>query len=328
MKHNKMKMALAGMLVTGLVLPGVSSADWLTFEGEEKPWAVNVGTRVWMNEWESNAKGAFSLPISLVNPDNGTITAGTTASRHFTSKDKEATAIPYISARYGRFFISGSYYSETSFDFETYQEKITSGDITSSINQATNAQRSEWDTSIGYFVIKGLALTAGYKEIDMDINAADTEILINGETIPSSATGKPLKFAGTNSKNKFSGPTIGISGSVPINDSGLGLYGSYAHGFMDFKFDEYQGADGKITGASDNGADYDVAEFGITYTPNLNSLSANLPLSSASVFAGYRYQRIRYDINSFDFISNKSNDLIKNATDTTQGFVAGVNFAF
>jgi hypothetical protein len=55
------------MGVGALVLPSLCAADWnwLTFEGEEKPWSVNVGTRVWFNEWETNTRNA-NLTTTLI----------------------------------------------------------------------------------------------------------------------------------------------------------------------------------------------------------------------------------------------------------------------
>ena len=63
------------------------------------------------------------------------------------------------------------------------------------------------------------------------------------------------------------GPTIGIAASVPIG-SGFGMYGSYAHGFMDTKIRTVFGeGDFDIGTSPDFDTSYNVAELGFTYTP-------------------------------------------------------------
>jgi hypothetical protein len=68
----------------------------------------------------------------------------------------------------------------------------------------------------------------------------------------------------------------------------------------------------------DRDADYDVAELGFTYTPNMAALLPHLPLSAATIYAGYRYQTIDTDI------PEPGGD----RSDVTQGFAASLNLTW
>ncbi|MGH8522844.1 MAG: serine/threonine protein kinase [Gammaproteobacteria bacterium] len=63
--------------------------------------------------------------------------------------------------------------------------------------------------------------------------------------------------------------------------------------------------------------DPDVAELGFTYTHGMDSLPVEVPLSAATVYAGYRYQAFETEIPGGE-----------DRSDTTRGFVAGVNLTF
>jgi hypothetical protein len=60
-----------------------------------------------------------------------------------------------------------------------------------------------------------------------------------------------------------------------------------------------------------------VAELGFSYTPNMDRLLPHLPLSAATVYAGYRYQTIKTDV------PNRGE-----RKDITQGFAAGLNLTW
>lgn len=326
-----------------LLLPSLCAAEWnwLTFEGEQKPWSVNVGTRVWLNEWETNTRNA-NLTTTLVRTDNqgnaiaSQLSLSNNHNQQLTSEAHEATAIPYLSARYGRFFVGGNYYSETSFQFSPQRDTVNYTDLTCVNNNCllnrgiadvfrnATGERTEWDVSAGYYVLPGLAFTVGYKSIDMDLSTA-TDFSItnyNGVFGTNSASGHTTFTA----QNRFTGPTIGLAASVPIA-YGVGLYGSYAHGFISWDYKEQQ--DGNQTFKASDGGDYDVAEIGLTYTPDLKSLYAHLPMDSASVFAGYRFQRLQYGVAVKSAANDTDNGYsIENASDTTQGFAAGINLGF
>jgi len=264
-----------------------------------------------------------------------------------TSQDYQATPIPYLSARYGRFFISGSYYSTTSFQYPTVVNTSTmtqtdyvrpftvnNGIITPTgapyqvqgVNTTTSnsifnvsASRQEWDISLGYYVIPHLALTVGYKNADYNWTYQQQYITIFNSTNAFAPSGSSIASQSYNVAQNFSGPTLGLVGSLPL-DYGFGLYGSYAHGFLVWDTSPVYSSSYLH---NSSGADYDVAELGVTYSPNMEALSAHLPLESAAVFAGYRYQRFQWDWN--DTVNNVQ---YKNLSNTNYGFISGVNFAF
>lgn len=55
------------------------------------------------------------------------------------------------------------------------------------------------------------------------------------------------------------------------------------------------------------------------YTHGVERLMPHMPLSAATVCAGYRYQRISTDFDQPD---------VQDAGDVTEGFAVGVNFSF
>lgn len=62
-----------------------------------------------------------------------------------------------------------------------------------------------------------------------------------------------------------------------------------------------------------------VVEGGVTYTHNMTHVPAYMPLSAATVFAGYRFQ-------SYDTKNATSSG--EDAPDEAKGFVVGVNLTF
>ena len=67
---------------------------------------------------------------------------------------------------------------------------------------------------------------------------------------------------------------------------------------------------------------YILADGGFTYTQATDYLPVWMPLSSASVYAGYRYQDIETETGTAgDFNDDKGRDV-------TKGFVIGVNLNF
>jgi hypothetical protein len=94
---------------------------------------------------------------------------------------------------------------------------------------------------------------------------------------------------------------------------GFGIYANYAHGFMD--------AD--ISGSTDTfDANYDVAELGFTY--NTKEWLPHMPLSAATVYAGYRYQSIETEFEGLPQFTRP----FGNRTDTTRGFAVGLNLTW
>jgi len=57
---------------------------------------------------------------------------------------------------------------------------------------------------------------------------------------------------------------LGIAGTVPIAESGFGIYASYAHGFMDVDSKDVRVSPQFNETSSNFDADYDVAELGFS----------------------------------------------------------------
>lgn len=345
-----MKTGRIGMVVLGLFLSGGASAEeqrgntvWDGFSGFlqpdwEKDFSATLGVKVWVNEWTRDSFPNRALvapdlsPLGIPNTLD-TISAGFTSQRPQTqtSEDVEPTPIPQLSIRYKWLLLSGSYYPETEFDFRTTTDTVAisqnildlSGNVLATTTtqgtffDTTTAERKEWDAGLGILVLPNVAILGGYKEIKQDVRDVFTlDIATDGVPV---VTDLP---AGTSSQElEIKGPTIGIAGSVPIAH-GFGLYGSYAHGFMDVDItDVFVAANGtSTTDETDTDADYDVAEVGFTYTRGTKEFIPSAPLSAATVYAGYRWQHIETDF------SDQPNT--EDRTDTTRGFVAGVNLSF
>jgi hypothetical protein len=168
---------------------------------------------------------------------------------------------------------------------------------------------------VGWYVHPYVAFLVGYKEVNFETSATSTLTSELSSTPGTGIMGGRFSFQDTSSSEaEISGPTLGIAGSVPIV-GGFGIYASYAHGFMDVDISE------SFAGFSadfDADADYDVAELGFSYTPNMDRLLPHLPLSAATVYAGYRYQTVEIDIP----------DPNRDGKDVTQGFAAGLNLTW
>lgn len=333
---------LYSSLILGLLTASSARAaddweSWITFENDPKPWSVSVGTRIWANEWETNTRRStrdIRAKSSTSNADPKDIVISTTQGNfnhnRQVSADHEAAVIPFTSARYGRFFVGGSYYTDTTFSFANDIQHITQTTTFLDTNAhpvkstpetfrtlfSSDGSRSEWDISVGYYLLRGLAFTVGYKEVNMKVNTRVSTTSNGSSTITD-------PNYSIQDSNKFSGPTLGLSFSLPIS-YGISGYGSYTHGFMNW---DYRSVSSPETITANSNANYDVAEIGFSYSPNVDFLTAHVPVNSASIFAGYRYQRLQYDI-SLNSSTGKSSSLVKDATDTTQGFVSGINIGF
>ncbi|MGH8615875.1 MAG: hypothetical protein ACREYF_28655 [Gammaproteobacteria bacterium] len=344
-----MKTVRIGIVLLGLFLNGGASAEeqrgntvWDGFSGFlqpdwERDFSVTLGTKVWLNEWTRNS---FFFEIGLagdvldeVGFPGGLITTSAIRNAPVTqTSDIEPTPIPQLSLRYKWLLLSGSYYPETDFEYRTTTSatKITQtvdlspaglGTLSRTTDltffNTTTSEREEWDAGLGILILPNVAILGGYKEVNQDIEGGTSfDFAQNRVTL---LTGQPL--ATSSSDIEIKGPTIGIAGSVPIAH-GFGLYGSYAHGFMDVDInDVFTVANGSTTRSeTDTDADYDVAEVGFTYTHGTKEFVPFAPLSAATVYAGYRWQHIETD---FSDVPNT-----EDRTDTTRGFVAGVNLSF
>lgn len=332
-----MKTVRIGIVVLGLFLNGGASAEeprgntvWDGFSGFlqpdwERDFSASVGVKVWVNEWTRStffSSTVFADDVIDQLGGSGFIAASVSSgsAQTQTSEGVEPTPIPQLSVRYKWLVLSGSYYPETEFEFRTTADTSTITQVqnfsgigrrTTQVTffNATTAEREEWDAGLGILILPNVAILGGYKEIDQDIRFVFTADEIVTDNLFGTTESRGLPVGTSSSDIEIKGPTIGIAGSVPIA-RGFGLYGSYAHGFMDIDF----------TDDSDGDADYDVAELGFTYTHGTKELIPFVPLSAATVYAGYRWQHIETD---FSDVPNT-----EDRTDTTRGFVAGVNLSF
>lgn len=292
---------------------GFLSPDW------SRDFSASVGVKVWVNEWSRD-----SFISSGFETSDGAVVAKDTAPDTQES-DIEPVPIPQLGMRYKWLFVTGSYYAKTGFDFDDTQALLQADfdgdgfeDARSTSVFSTSGDRYEWDASGGVYVHPYVAILGGYKKVRQEINSSATSTL---EEVGLPAVTQTATFF---SDLEIEGPTIGIAGSVPIG-GGFGMYASYAHGFMDAKIRDVGRS--PPTGASrgEFDADYDVAELGFTYTYGLDRLMPDMPLSSATAYAGYRYQNISTD---FEEPADEFTVPPQDRSDVTRGFVVGVNLNF
>jgi hypothetical protein len=303
-----------------------SKPDW------RKDFSVTIGVKVWVNEWTRDSfptRSALTSDVIDQLGGSGTIESVFGPSgrpQTQTSEDVEPTPIPQFSVRYKWLVLSGSYYPETEFEFRTTADPLTITQVQdfigirttqTTIFDTTTAEREEWDAGLGIFVLPNVAILGGYKEIDQNVVDVFTIDQIVTDNVFGTTESRGLPAGTSSSEIEIKGPTIGIAGSVPIAH-GFGIYASYAHGFMDVDLRDV-GDDGTVT-EGDADAEYDVAEVGFTYTHGTKEFIPFVPLSAATVYAGYRWQHIETD---FSDVPNT-----EDRTDTTRGFAAGLNLTW
>ncbi len=301
--------------------------------------SITVGTKFWVNRLDSSltVPGQFG---SAVLPDGSFVSIDTQSSLRPLSKAKEeVTPIPTITLRYKDFFINGNYYVPTDFEFSEEQtlnfsvsqlfSPSASGILAKKILRRDSInEREEWDVSLGWMIHPNVAIIAGYKRINQDVDFRDSIYQSFGLTDPNILVQQFVQQA----TFEISGPTVGIAGSLPIAElfGGVtGMYMSYSHGF--FETDAFVtstntfssfGLSPKVSAASrEIETDYNVIEAGFSYNVNGDAIPY-LPLSGASVYMGYRYQWI-------ELMDTGKGDLdVIDRTDITQGFVGGLNINF
>ncbi|MEK6743370.1 MAG: hypothetical protein AABZ15_07170 [Nitrospirota bacterium] len=239
-----------------------------------------IGMKFWFNTWQS-AQGS-----------NGA-QQGTNVQSYIS--DSNVAFTPSISLKIKDFFVSTSFLGAPEYTFPEYSDTIviTSGPTTTAytLNHKTTATRTESDTNIGWYVTPNLALTLGYKIVNLEITDKRSGTGLLSRTVIDKAT--------------YTGPTIGFIGSVPIGE-GFGLYGNLALGKMDM---EYQG------GTTTYDADYVSTEIGVGYKEK------SMPLSFTM---GYRFQSIEQKLPSYQ-IGGPGTPI---SPDVTKGFTFGINLIF
>lgn len=233
-----------------------------------------VGLKTWFTSWTS-----WGL---AQNPYNGQ--SYQTVSP--LNSDTEASFIPQVSLRYGRWLLSTSYMTSTHFTLSSAQP---AGPL-----QSLGENRREVDANVGYFVMPGLAVTAGYKQLDQSIG---------GGTLT------------------WGGPTLGLAGTVPIGSYGLAAYGSFGFGWLHLTVPP-----NLTDAAGDSGfnASYLLAELGLAYSFG----------GRFTVTLGYRSQTVRtdgYQLGAVSLATSNAPNVPYATTelkDITQGLTLGLTASF
>lgn len=138
--------------------------DW------SKDFAFSFGTKVWINEWTTwNTAGIFNFDVDIdgdgISDFADDNLDGLQVTSH-TADNWEVVPIPVASVRWKNLFVSGSYFPDTDYSFDTV------GDF----------EREEFDVAMGYYVLPPyLALTAGYKYINQKVGPDDFDF--DGPTV-------------------------------------------------------------------------------------------------------------------------------------------------
>ena len=287
---------------------------------------ASVGIKTWFNKWD--------LPTVLAaenSSDQNLLLSY--------DSEMETTLIPVLSFRYKNFLVSGSYFPSTDYSFGQQSLDFpffmpTDGGGLQYIDDSGNrmgisgnaavkiplpvsisAERSEWDINVGYYLHRSLVVTAGYKRIDRQSSmsgklpddfsltffdpAGNALGTIGVEEIEQAGMDTAFNVAGD---NKTDGLTLGIASVVSLQGR-LGLYGSFAYGWLETE-----------TKTTTYNSDYYLGELGLLYSPRFSQIPM---LEAASVYLGYRFQFLNDDV----AVGN-------GATDSTEGFVLGVNLIF
>jgi hypothetical protein len=161
----------------------------------------------------------------------------------------EVAVTPIISVRSGDWFGSASYMTKTKYS-------LTSAEPAGPLQHAIGV-RSEFDVNVGYYVVSGLGVTAGYKELWQQF----------GTTY------------------RWSGPTLGLTMSAPLGTSGLGVYGTIGYGFLTL---DLPSGTTDANGHSSRPANYELGEVGLAYVFSHLSVSR----FHVTLTLGYRSQTV------------------------------------
>jgi hypothetical protein len=268
-----------------------------------KDFSASVGVKAWISQW--------TLPLYHVRENQ----SDQELVQSYVSKT-EIPIVPVISFRYKNFFVSGSYFPKTDYSFgEQFIDLPVEGSETKVLKELSgSAERSEWDINVGYYLLPSLVVTAGYKKINRDyrwvVSPENADIVTrdardDDDAVPiADNITSILTFEGTFEANDdIDGLTLGIAGVAPLQGR-LGLYGNFAFGWLETY---------SSSGATYD-ADYYLGDLGLLYSSRLDNIRM---LEAASVYLGYRFQTFTEDV-----------PIGEGTTDTTKGFVFGVNFVF
>ena len=252
-------------------IPGQQPADKTAQMAND--FHFTIGYRNWFHSWTTPGKVSVFNALTLETTSDG------------------IGYIPTAGVRYKDFFVSASGF----FSNEYSADLIGFFDL--------HSKRREADVNVGYFIHPWIALSAGFKHIDMDFT-------ISGIT-------SSLFHA----KYAYNGPTLGASVSIPIPEggwmpSGFTVYGNGAGGYL-WTHGNTQANFGsqfqKASLASDHSF-YGVLEGGLAYK------IASLPVA---LTAGYKFQALNMVLTSptaAQFSGRHSQ------TDVMRGPILGVSY--
>lgn len=252
----------AWLSAAGLMSRPAGAADDLT---------VSVAVKEWVTDWTTwRVNDVFFGP-------------GRVQLNEALNSDSRLTSSPQLSLRYGNFVAAASY---------LYPQNYTlSGSLDS-----LRATRREVDANVGYYVLPGVALTVGYKEIHQDYGGGVF---------------------------RWRGPTVGISGAAPLGTTNWSVYGLYGYSLMRLRVPD---ASRDALGDNSFNANYSLAEAGIAYVVPLTGF-----VSALRITAGYRAQIL--NTRGYKLFGPGSTDAVPqytspNERDFTQGPAFGVSGSF
>ena len=207
--------------------------------------------------------------------------------------------IPSIAVRYKDYLVSGSYFVKNAYSGPDFRLNYfdTNKNVGASVDfYDLKADRQEYDINVGYYFIPGVAVSFGYKKINLTYEMK-AKVKVNNVTVP----------LGTQSEEiTLSTPTIGLQAYSRLGDSPFFMYGNDAMSIGD-SLKRERSTDGK----SHNGT-YSTAELGVGYA---------LP-SGMTFTLGAKYQVADVKVPLGAGIPDQS------TRDVTSGLIAGIAYTF
>ena len=177
-----------------LIVAGTGCA--LASESESKNLSVTVGLKLWVNEWQT--WGGYGV-------------------------SRKTTANPSVTVKYKNLFVSAGVMPKSNYSVP-YVDVFGNP-------QTTNVPRSEYDLSVGYYVLPQLAVTLGYKQTKQVWGATDYVWKI---------------------------PAIGVSAASAIMDTKMFMYGNAAFGSAQISVTGVSGLSGGLYTTSELGLGYSI----------------------------------------------------------------------
>lgn len=249
---------------------------------QDKDWSVTLGLKGWANVWETGQVNS----LAPFGSNAQSYTSGTTWA-----------AIPSAAVKYKDFFVSSSYFINTSYNFPLATILVPgvpgNVDVDDLVTQDISAKRKEFDINIGWYFAPQVAVTLGYKQVNQKYT--------NVYTFPATPSRDPLTTTNT-TKNKA--PTIGIVAGAPVGNSDFLMYLNASSSIGRTMKATFSESDDSWKGWYASGE----LGFGYRIVPGLTAT------------AGYKYQIINLKV---DTVSPT-----QKGRDTTNGPVLGVAYTF